>query len=178
MKFKSSIFGSLSANLFVPPNTIDFKHVFANFSTLLAGSPLVLIVLILLIIVYASGEVVAYSFDRIDAKMVSLLGHQPHWQLCCVLGNLFSYFYFDNTIIGIPAFSITLSMVILQACPIICPVIPLELQPMYEYQITFYTGWNSVRSPSPNVFIDLIGRESVSGPICVSDFVTNKVSLF
>ena len=66
----------------------------------------------------------------------------------------------------------------LQACPIICPVIPVELKPMYQYQVTFYTGWNSVRSPTPNVFVELIGHTNVSGPISISQYVTNKVILY
>ncbi|XP_013383336.2 uncharacterized protein LOC106153782 [Lingula anatina] len=52
MTFKSNFFGSFAAGLFIPPNTIDFDKVFANFSTLLAQSPHVLIVMCSLFVLY------------------------------------------------------------------------------------------------------------------------------
>ena len=68
--FKSKFFGSFCAGLFVPPNKINFDVVLANFASLLAANPYVLVVLSLLIALYIPLAIWARYADRRDRKMV------------------------------------------------------------------------------------------------------------
>lgn len=68
--FESSVFGAISANLYIPPNTINFTHVFDNFGELLADSPVVFTVVIILLVAYIFALVLAFYFDKIDKNLV------------------------------------------------------------------------------------------------------------
>ena len=48
VKFESTVLGTFSADVFIPPHTIDFADVFSNFEAKLADSPVVLVVIIVL----------------------------------------------------------------------------------------------------------------------------------
>ena len=72
VKFRSSVLGTFSADIFIPPNTIDFVDVFSNFEAKLADSPVVLVVIILLYLLFISAALLAFRLDRKDAKMVIL----------------------------------------------------------------------------------------------------------
>ena len=52
LKVKSKSLKTISAGLFTPPNTIDFKAVFSNFGERLLDSPVVLAVMLSFIIIY------------------------------------------------------------------------------------------------------------------------------
>ena len=64
--------GTFSADIFIPPNTIDFVDVFGNFGAKLTDSPVVLVVIILLYIIFILAAVLAFRMDRKDKKMVIL----------------------------------------------------------------------------------------------------------
>ena len=72
VKFESSIMGTFSADIFIPPNTIDFTDVFGNFGEKLADSPVVLVVIILLYVLFIMAAILAHREDREDAKRVRL----------------------------------------------------------------------------------------------------------
>ena len=69
--FKSHVFGALSANLYIPPNTIDFERVFSQFDVLLQDSPVVFAVVITIATGFIVSLVVAFYLDRRDMKLVS-----------------------------------------------------------------------------------------------------------
>ena len=71
VKFESSVLGTFSTNLFIPPNTINFADVFGNFGAKLADSPVVLAVIVTLYALFILAAVFAYRADRRDARMVS-----------------------------------------------------------------------------------------------------------
>ena len=71
--FKSSLFGSMSAKIFIPPNTIDFEDIFTNFAERLEDSHLVLGVLVGLSILYIVAAILAFIQDRRDAALVRFL---------------------------------------------------------------------------------------------------------
>ena len=73
VKFKSSVLGTFSADIFIPPNTIDFVDVFSNFEAKLADSPVVLVVIVLLHLFFVTAALLAFRSDRKDEKMVMLL---------------------------------------------------------------------------------------------------------
>ncbi|CAH1800511.1 unnamed protein product, partial [Owenia fusiformis] len=62
--FRSKFFGSFSAKLFVPPNTIDFISVFSDFDTRLADSYTVLVTIIILIVFYIILMILARRLDK------------------------------------------------------------------------------------------------------------------
>ena len=64
--------GTFSADIFIQPNTIDFVDVFGNFGAKLTDSPVVLVVIILLYIIFILAAVLAFRLDRKDEKMVIL----------------------------------------------------------------------------------------------------------
>ena len=64
--------GTFSADIFIPPNTIDFVDVFGTFGAKLADSPVVLVVIILLYVIFILAAVLAFRLDRKDEKMVIL----------------------------------------------------------------------------------------------------------
>ena len=70
MKFKSSVLGTFSADIFIPPNAIDFVDVFDNFGAKLADSPVVLAVIVVLYVFFILAAALALRLDRKDAKMV------------------------------------------------------------------------------------------------------------
>ena len=72
MKFKSSVLGTFSADIFIPPNTIDFADVFNNLGAKLADSPVVLVIIVLLYVFFILVAVLAFRSDRKDVKMVIL----------------------------------------------------------------------------------------------------------
>ena len=72
MKLRSSVLGTFSADIFIPPNTIDFVDVFGNFGAKLADSHVVLVVIILLYTIFILAAVLAFRMDRKDEKMVIL----------------------------------------------------------------------------------------------------------
>ena len=45
--------GTFSADIFIPPNTIDFADIFGNFGAKLADSPVVLVVIIVLYVLFS-----------------------------------------------------------------------------------------------------------------------------
>ena len=71
IKFKSSFLGSVSADIFIPPNTIDFDDIFSNFGDRLGESWVVLLVMGLLLLGYIVALVIACRKDRIESNMVS-----------------------------------------------------------------------------------------------------------
>ena len=77
VKFESSVMGTFSADIFIPPNTIDFASVFDNFGRKLADSPVVLVVIIVLYVLFIIGGILAHREDREDAKRVRLSVHRP-----------------------------------------------------------------------------------------------------
>ncbi|XP_013397161.1 polycystic kidney disease protein 1-like 2 [Lingula anatina] len=66
--FKSNFFGSFCAGLFIPPNKIDFDRVFANFDTLLADNPIVLIILCSIVCLYLLLVIWARRADLYDRQ--------------------------------------------------------------------------------------------------------------
>ena len=71
--FESSVFGAISCNLYIPPNTIDFSRVFSQFNELLKDSPVVFAVVITVTVSFLCGLMVAFILDRKDTKLVSFL---------------------------------------------------------------------------------------------------------
>ena len=65
--------GIFSADIFIPPNTIDFADVFGNLGARLADSPVVLVVIILLYVLSIIAAALAYKADRNDFQKVSFL---------------------------------------------------------------------------------------------------------
>ena len=68
--FESSVLGTFTADIFVAPNTINFNYVFNNFGAALADSPLVLIVIIALYVLFIIAALIAHREDRKDVHMV------------------------------------------------------------------------------------------------------------
>ena len=73
VKFKSSVLGTFSADVFIPPNTIDFTDVFGNFGGKLADSPVVLVVIILFYVIFIIVAILAHTEDRKDDKRVRFI---------------------------------------------------------------------------------------------------------
>ena len=76
VKFESSVLGTFSADILIPPNTIDFTDIFGNFGGKLADSPVVLVVIILLYVLFIIAAILAHREDREDAKRVRLTEHR------------------------------------------------------------------------------------------------------
>ena len=68
--FKSSVFGAISCNLYIPPNTISFSKVFSQFDKLLQDSPVVFAVVTTIAVSFLCSLVVAFMLDRRDTKLV------------------------------------------------------------------------------------------------------------
>ena len=62
--------GTFTADLFVGPNTINLNYVFNNFGAALADSPLALVVIIVLYILFIIAAVIAHWEDRKDVHIV------------------------------------------------------------------------------------------------------------
>ena len=69
--FKSNLFGSFGAGLFVPPNTIDFGSVFDNFAEKLVENMPVVATVIGVIILFIPLAVICRKFDKKDALKVN-----------------------------------------------------------------------------------------------------------
>ncbi len=68
--FKSNLFGSFGAGIFVPPNTIDFGSVFHDFHLKLWENWLVVATVTALIILYIPLLLICRRFDKVDAVKV------------------------------------------------------------------------------------------------------------
>ena len=73
VKFKSSELGTFSADIFIPPNTIDFTDIFGNFGGKLGDSPVVLAVIILFYVIFILVAILAHRADRKDDKRVRFI---------------------------------------------------------------------------------------------------------
>ena len=71
VRFKSNLFGSLGAGMFVGPNLIDFGRVFNNIEAKLLENVVVLCVVIGLLIVYIPAMIVSNRADKADLVKVS-----------------------------------------------------------------------------------------------------------
>ena len=71
VRFKSNLFGSLGAGMFVGPNLIDFGTVFDNIEAKLLENIVVLCVVIGLLIIYIPAMVVSNWADKADLVKVS-----------------------------------------------------------------------------------------------------------
>ena len=70
VKFRSNIFGSMGAGLFVAPNTIDFSTVFQNLDQKLLDNIAVVATVLGLIILYIILLIIARRFDKRDELKV------------------------------------------------------------------------------------------------------------
>ncbi len=68
--FKSNLFGSFGAGLFVPPNTIDFGTVFYDFHLKMWENMPVVASVVALIILYIPLALICRKFDKKDAVKV------------------------------------------------------------------------------------------------------------
>ena len=75
--FKSNLFGSLGAGMFVAPNIIDFGTIFQNVDQKILANLAVFIVVILLVVLYVPGMVVCRRQDRLDMIKVYLRDMKP-----------------------------------------------------------------------------------------------------
>ena len=73
VKFKSNFMGSFSAGIFVPPNTIDFGNIAANFSKLIQDNWAVLALMCILITLFLLLLIWARRADIKDRTMVGIL---------------------------------------------------------------------------------------------------------
>ena len=71
VRFKSNLFGSLGAGMFVGPNLIDFGTVFNDVEAKLLENVVVLCVVIGLLIVYIPAMIVSNRADKADLVKVS-----------------------------------------------------------------------------------------------------------
>ncbi len=71
LTFKTRHLGAVSAGIIIPPNTIDFKAVFSNFGERLADSPVVLVVITLVFLLYIPLVIWARRKDIRDRIKVS-----------------------------------------------------------------------------------------------------------
>nr|AKN21725.1 PKD1L-2 [Schmidtea mediterranea] len=88
INFKSNFLGTFSAKIFIAPNMIDFKNVFANFASLLANSYVVLIVIILIFILYLLLVIVMWRKDRRESILLRyepLLDNDPEYEYSYVI---------------------------------------------------------------------------------------------
>ena len=69
--FKSNLFGSLGAGMFVAPNMIDFGTIFQNVDQKILANLAVFIVVITLIVLYVPSMVVCHRQDKLDMNKVS-----------------------------------------------------------------------------------------------------------
>ena len=70
VRFKSNLFGSLGAGLFVGPNTIDFGTVFLNFDQKIIENAPVFFTILGIIILYIPLAIWCYRKDKADALKV------------------------------------------------------------------------------------------------------------
>ena len=70
VRFKSNLFGSIGADVFTGPNTIDFSTVFNNFGAKLIENAAVLGTVIAIIVIYIPFAVICRRFDKSDKKKV------------------------------------------------------------------------------------------------------------
>ena len=70
VNFESNFMGSFCAGIFVPPNTIDFGYVIANFSELIKGNWQVLATMCVLVVLYILLLVWARRADIADKLRV------------------------------------------------------------------------------------------------------------
>ena len=64
--FKSNLFGSLGAGMFVAPNIIDFGTIFQNVDQKILANLAVFIVVIFLVVLYVPGVVICRKQDKLD----------------------------------------------------------------------------------------------------------------
>lgn len=78
IKFKSNLFGSLGAGLFVGPNTIDFGTVFLNFDQKLVENIAVVSTVIGIILLYIPLALFVRRLDKKDKLKVSFQSYLPN----------------------------------------------------------------------------------------------------
>ena len=71
VRFKSNLFGSLAAGLFVGPNMIDFGTVFKDFDKKLLENILVVMTVLGVILLYIPFAIICRRMDKKDAAKVS-----------------------------------------------------------------------------------------------------------
>ena len=70
--FKSNLFGSLGAGMFVAPNMIDFGTIFQNVDQKILANLAVFVVVILLVVLYVPGVVICRKQDKLDLIKVGI----------------------------------------------------------------------------------------------------------
>ena len=72
IRFKSNLFGSLGAGMFVGPNLIDFGTVFDNIDQKLLENIAVLAVVFGILVAYIPAMVISNLADKADAMRVNI----------------------------------------------------------------------------------------------------------
>ena len=70
VKFKSNLFGSIGADVFTGPNTIDFGSVFDDFGAKLVENAAVVGTVLGIILIYIPFAILCRRFDKSDNKKV------------------------------------------------------------------------------------------------------------
>ncbi len=83
--FSTRHLGPVSAGIIIPPNTINFKAVFANFGAKLLESPVVLSVVLLILCIYIALLIWVRKQDAMDQLKVSIF----------VIFKYFLYYLFE-----------------------------------------------------------------------------------
>ena len=76
--FKSNLFGSLGAGVFVGPNLIDFSTVFDNVAAKILENLPVFVTVILITLMYVPLVIICRKFDKKDERKVGVGQNDLH----------------------------------------------------------------------------------------------------
>lgn len=156
--FKSNLFGSLGAGLFVGPNMIDFGTVFKDFDKKLLDNIAVVCTLVGILLIYIPCLLACRRLDKLDTAKVCYLPTSLAILFLCL--SLRNYNLWTTT-------CTTKDYAMLQWQSIALLDNPEDGQ--YQYELHVYTGMHRLAATQSKVFIEVKGSLASSGVRAMTD---------